>query len=139
DLMRTRSWAWVLMLALGSCSKQAANPPGSPPAAEPAAAAPPSAAATAEATQIFSSRCTPCHGTQGGGDGPASKGLSPAPRNFQHPAWQASVDDKHIETIIKFGGASVGKSPAMPPNPDLMSKPEVVSALRAHVRSLVQK
>ena len=38
--------------------------------------------------------------------------------------------------IIKFGGAAVGKSPAMPPNPDLVAKAEVVTALREHVRSL---
>jgi hypothetical protein len=33
----------------------------------------------------------------------------------------------------------VGKSPAMPANPDLMAKPEVVAALRAHVRGLAQR
>lgn len=37
---------------------------------------------------------------------------------------------------MKFGGAAVGRSPSMPGNPDLMSKPEVVAALVAHVRSL---
>ena len=57
-------------------------------------------------------------------------------RNFRDPAWQQSVTDQHIEQIVQYGGAAVGKSPAMPANPDLMSKPEVVAALRAHVRSL---
>ena len=44
--------------------------------------------------------------------------------------------DAHLEMIIQFGGVAVGKSPAMPPNPDLVSKPAVVKALRAHIRTL---
>ena len=95
-----------------------------------------SAAATAEAQQIFSTRCVTCHGAEGAGDGAASAGLTPRPRNLQDSAWQSSVTDAHIERIIQYGGAAVGKSPAMPANPDLTSKPEVVSALRDHIRSL---
>jgi hypothetical protein len=94
--------------------------------------------AQAEAEQLFSTRCTPCHGSTGGGDGVASRGLTPPPRNFHDGAWQESVNDEHIERIIQFGGAAVGKSPGMPPNPDLTSKPEVVAALREHIRSLRQ-
>jgi mono/diheme cytochrome c family protein len=98
-----------------------------------------SAAARKEAQDIFALRCTPCHGPQGHGDGPASAGLTPPPRNFGDPTWQDSVTDEHVEKIIQYGGAAVGKSPAMPPNPDLTSKPEVVRALREHVRSLRAK
>ena len=72
---------------------------------------------------------------QGLGDGPAGVSLNPRPRNFTDKAWQASVTDAHIETTIQFGGISVGKSPAMVPNPDLVDKPAVVKALRIHVRS----
>lgn len=91
-------------------------------------------AAKKEAQEIFATRCTPCHGPKGAGDGPGSAGLTPPPRNFTDAAWQKSVTDQHIENIIKFGGIAVGKSPAMPSNPDLMAKPEVVSALREVVR-----
>jgi mono/diheme cytochrome c family protein len=94
--------------------------------------------AVAEATQVFSTRCTPCHGERGAGDGPASSGLTPRPRDFRDSAWQASVDDQHIQQIIQYGGAAVGRSPAMPPNPDLQAKPEVVTALCDHIRSLRQ-
>ena len=90
--------------------------------------------AKAQAQDIFKNRCTPCHGPSGKGDGPASAGLTPPPRNFGDPAWQKSVTDDHIEKIIKFGGAAVGKSPAMPANPDLMSKPQVVTELKNVVR-----
>lgn len=129
----------ALAAALAGCGggKPAPAPAASAP---PAQAAPPTAApvldAGAEAKNIFATRCTPCHGPNGAGDGPASAGLTPKPRNFTDPTWQASVTDEHVEKIVMYGGAAVGKSPAMPSNPDLMGKPEVVKALRAHVRSL---
>lgn len=92
--------------------------------------------AQAEAQTIFTGRCVTCHGEHGTGDGPASAGLTPRPRNFQDSAWQESVTDDHIERIIVYGGAAVGKSPTMPPNPDLQNKPDVVTALRQHIRGL---
>ncbi|MBM4383511.1 MAG: cytochrome c [Deltaproteobacteria bacterium] len=92
--------------------------------------------ATETAKQIFGSRCFTCHGAEGAGDGPGSAALNPKPRDFRDASWQDSVSDDHIANIVKFGGAAVGKSPTMPGNPDLMSKPEVVAALVAHVRSL---
>jgi hypothetical protein len=103
-----------------------------------AASGPSAAEATAEAQQIFATRCTPCHGESGGGDGPASAALTPKPRNFHDKTWQGSVPDEHIEKIIAYGGAAVGKSAAMPPNPDLADKHEVLGALRARVRGFGQ-
>jgi len=41
-----------------------------------------------------------------------------------------------IEQIIQHGGAAVGKRPTMPANPDLNSKPAVVTALREYIRGL---
>jgi len=95
-----------------------------------------SAASRAEAKELFATRCMPCHGAGGAGDGPASVSLTPRPRNFTDREWQGKVTDEHIEKIIQYGGLAVGKSPAMPPNPDLTSKPETVAALREHIRSL---
>jgi mono/diheme cytochrome c family protein len=94
------------------------------------------AAARKEAAELFASRCVACHGPTGEGNGPASGGLSPKPRNFHDATWQASVANAHLDRIIQYGGAAVGKSPAMPPNPDMAGKPEVVAALREHIRSL---
>jgi len=142
--------ALVLALALGlaACGSEPETPdqgaqtkpapatPSPAPAPAPSAAPAPGADARSEALQIFESRCVTCHGPRGAGDGPASAGLTPPPRNFQDPAWQKSVTDTHLEQIVQYGGAAVGRSPAMPANPDLMSKPEVVAALRAHIRSL---
>jgi mono/diheme cytochrome c family protein len=101
-------------------------------------AAPVAAAIPKESQDIFQNRCVACHGVRGGGDGMASASLSPKPRNFQDKKWQKAVTDEHIEKIIVGGGAAVGKSPAMPGNPDLSAKPEVVAGLRAKIRSLGQ-
>jgi mono/diheme cytochrome c family protein len=124
---------------LSACSASEEKPAAASPA--PAAAAAPSAAAAsvdavAEARKIFSERCATCHGPSGAGDGPASAGLTPKPRNLRDAAWQQSVADVYLEQIIQYGGAAVGRSPAMPANPDLTSKPEVVAALREHLRAL---
>lgn len=99
-------------------------------------AAAPTADPAAQAKEIFGTRCMACHGPEGRGDGPASVSLTPKPRNFHDTAWQAKVDDAHIMTIIKVGGAAVGLSPAMPSNPDLNSKDDVVAALKDYVRGL---
>lgn len=98
-----------------------------------------SAADRAEAADVYTSRCVTCHGTTGKGDGPGSAGLEPAPRDLSQAEWQKSVTDEHIELIILYGGAGVQMSPVMPPNPDLNSKPGVVTALRIMVRELEGK
>ena len=127
------SAALLLFTACGKPKPAADEGPPPAPTAGPTTMGGP--AATAKAQELFATRCTPCHGPQGKGDGPASSGLTPKPRNFGDPAWQASVDDAYIEKIIKYGGTAVGKSPAMPGNPDL-TDPAVVAALRAMVRGL---
>ena len=92
--------------------------------------------AGAEAQKIWQNRCATCHGAQGAGDGPSAAGLDPKPRNFQNPAWQASVDDAHIKKVIVGGGAAAEMSPVMAPNPDLDGKEAVLDALVLHVRKL---
>jgi high-affinity iron transporter len=97
------------------------------------------AAAVTEGEQVWTSRCSICHGAGGKGDGPASGPLNPKPRDMTDPKWQGSVDDKHIQTVIVKGGPGVNLSPMMAANPDLESKPDVVKALVAKVRSLGAK
>ena len=87
--------------------------------------------ARAEAKEIFKTRCATCHGATGTGDGAAAAALNPKPRNYHDGAWQKSVTDEQIEKTIVQGGAAVGKSPLMPPNPDLADKPKTVAGLRA--------
>ena len=89
-----------------------------------------------DAAAYFKMKCSVCHGEKGLGDGPGGSALNPKPRNFTDAAWQSSVDDDHIKKTIVEGGASVGKSAAMAPNPDLKSKPELLDALVKYVRGL---
>lgn len=129
------------LLACGS-GEDSGTPaaPSAAPAAAPAPAPAPAAASTEaagdEARKIFETRCYTCHGMTGMGDGPDSAALTPKPRNFHDKEWQASVGDDHINKIILYGGAAVGRSPMMPGNPDLIAKPEVVKGLVAHIREL---
>lgn len=115
--------------------KQEQSPAGSATLTQSPEQLPITAASRKEADDIFASRCVTCHGPTGEGNGAASAGLTPKPRNFHDADWQAGVTDEHIDKIIQYGGAAVGKSPAMPPNPDLVGKPEVVAALRQKIRS----
>ena len=125
-----RSLPLFVTLALGAAAATGCSRPSSRAETPPAAPLTPEA----EARQIFDTRCTPCHGADGTGNGPASAARIPKPRNFHDASWQASVTDAHIENIIRVGGAAVGKSAFMPPNADLVAKPAVVTALRTLVR-----
>jgi hypothetical protein len=64
--------------------------------------------------------------------------MNPKPRSFGDAEWQKSVTDAQIEQAILGGGPAIGKSPLMPPNPDLSAKADVVKALRAMVRGFAQ-
>lgn len=130
----------LVISVVGCTSKDAA--PAEPKAAEPAPtpepAAEPAADPVAEAQEIFTNRCTVCHGAGGKGDGAGSAALDPKPRDFTSAAWQKEVTDEHLSKIIVYGGSAVGKAPTMPANPDLDAKPEVVAELVKHIRSLAE-
>lgn len=125
-------------LLLASCGKKEQDEPPAPASgSQPAPTTPPASDPVAAAKLAFSQRCVPCHGTTGQGDGPASASLDPKPRKYADKEWQASVTDEYLEKAIKLGGAGVGKSPAMPNNPDL--SPEVIKALKDIVRAFGQQ
>jgi hypothetical protein len=133
------SRAWLVLALVCGCGQHAvdvgelpARPLGAPPPVDETKLR---EQARAEADEIFATRCTPCHGPEGWGNGLAAASLNPHPRNFHDARWQASVDDRHIETIIQGGGPSVGKSDLMPSNPDLVDRPLTVAALRAKIRA----
>ncbi len=120
---------------LGAWIVQGASIAGAPadvaaPLATTAAATSPAEAAK----QIFSQRCAACHGVDGRGDGPAGAALNPKPRDYTDHAWQTSVSDERLRQVIAQGGPAVGKSPLMPPNPDLASDRPVLDALVKIVR-----
>jgi cytochrome c553 len=57
--------------------------------------------------------CATCHGRAGDGTGPAGAALNPPPANFTDPAFWAERDMERIVTVIRDGGAAVGRSPLM--------------------------
>ena len=88
------------------------------------------------ANQFYKDKCVTCHGNTGKGDGPGAANLDPKPRSLSDAKWQGTVDDAHLRSVIIGGGMAVGKSPVMPPNPELKSKPEVVEGLVQFIRGL---
>jgi mono/diheme cytochrome c family protein len=90
--------------------------------------------ASEEARNLYTMRCAICHGQNGKGDGAGAASLNPKPRDYTNKEWQASVTDEDLKKIIIGGGQSVGKSPIMPPNPDLGQKPEVLDGIIAVIR-----
>lgn len=129
----TRWMGWAAALALVACD----NPTEPTKAAPAAVRAPVSSAPSSpadEAAIIVRNRCTSCHGSSGAGDGPNAVTLPVKPRDLSAKEWQKSVSDAQIRSVIVKGGAGVGKSILMPPNPDLEAKPEVVDALVKLVR-----
>jgi cytochrome c5 len=116
-------------------AKPADAPAGDAKPADGAVAAAAAADPVAEAKTIFDTRCVTCHGATGLGDGAAAAALNPKPRTYADKAWQDSVKDEDLAKAIIEGGAAIGKSPLMPPNPDLKDKPAVVSEIVKIIRS----
>lgn len=74
--------------------------------------------AHADGAATYAATCAACHGAAGAGDGVAAASLPVKPPSFADPAFWSRSDDT-IKKVIKEGGASVGKSPIMVPNPQL--------------------
>ena len=129
-----RSLACFLVLAgvWSGCSKSEPAPP--PPAPTTSTPQPQAAATPMTAEEIFKTRCATCHGEGGHGDGPAAAALNPKPRNYTDPEWQKTVTDDQLKKTIVGGGAAVGKSPLMVPNPDLAGNEEVLNGLVKIIR-----
>lgn len=113
--------------------------PSGAPEAEPAAPAAEAPAATAPAAtpvdlggKVFATRCALCHGADGHGDGVASKGLNPKPRNFHDRAYMSTRTDAQLLEVIHKGKG------AMPRWEGQLSEAEITAVL-GHIRGLGQK
>lgn len=134
--LRTALFVSSLIACCPACSKEApAETQTQSAAATPAGAASPEA----EARKTFRTICVACHGADGKGDGPGAAALNPKPRNYTDVAWQNGVTDEQLKKTILMGGAAVGKSPSMPAQPQLQSKPEVLDALVKIIRDFKGK
>jgi mono/diheme cytochrome c family protein len=108
--------------------------PAEKPDAAPAesVAGEPDAAAGKADYQIF---CSSCHGPTGGGDGPVAQALDPKPARHSDGNFMNPLKDDYLFQVIKFGGASVGKSPMMAPVGGSLSDQQIRNVI-AFIRSL---
>lgn len=90
-------------------------------------------AAFADGAATYAATCVGCHGAAGKGDGAAASALPTKPANFSDAAFWAGRTDDAVKKAIKEGGAAVGKSPIMPPNPGMTDAQltEMVTYLKA--------
>lgn len=133
----------LIVLALCvACGKNQEPPPptsGSPTAQPESGPRGKKAGGHERAAQKFGTFCAMCHGTDGRGNGPAAASLNPKPRDYTDPAWQASVTDDDIKKIIVGGGAAVGKSQAMPGQPDLAQDPDMLDGFVQIIRGFAKR
>jgi mono/diheme cytochrome c family protein len=80
---------------------------------------------------VFQTYCILCHGAGGEGDGRASKIHNPKPANLT----LSFLTDGQKETIVRNGGASVGRSAVMPAWGEHLTN-EQISDLVAYLRKI---
>lgn len=78
---------------------------------------------------VYVMHCAGCHGFDGGGNGPAATGLTPAPTNFQ-TATPSTLSDNTIQQAVL-----VGKPPVMRGYVTILT-PTEVNALVLYLRTL---
>jgi mono/diheme cytochrome c family protein len=108
------------------------TPPGATtqaPGETTGAAAEPAGSAADLGSQVFVKRCVLCHGAEGRGDGLASKGLNPKPRNFSDQSYMKTRTDAQLLEVIHKGKG------VMPRWEGQLTEAEMVAVL-AHVRRL---
>ena len=128
-----RGW-FVALVLIAACGKNEKPPKKlDGPGSQEEAPRPPTVPG-GEAKAMFAQVCATCHGIDGKGDGPAAATLNPKPRDYTDAAWQASVTDDDIRTIIVKGGQAVGKSGMMPPNPTLAQRTDILEDLVLIIR-----
>jgi len=83
--------------------------------------------------------CVVCHGETGHGDGIGAAALNPKPRNLSEKAYMDTLSDKHIYTVIKDGGAAVGKSMFMTAWGAILKEDQAIHDVAAYVRTLAKE
>ena len=102
----------VFLGALAACG-------GDRQATEQSSAAPVDARARGES--IYSVRGAPCHGANGGGDGPAAASITPKPRNFRDPDFWRGRTIEQLRLVVRQGKPGT----LMPPFEGVLSAAEV--------------
>jgi len=93
------------------------------------------AADAEQGKKLYGQFCATCHGQSGKGDGAAAAALNPKPRDHTDKEYMSKLSDDDMLKVIKNGGASVGKSPLMPPWGASL-KDDQIQDIIAYVRTL---
>jgi cytochrome c oxidase cbb3-type subunit 3 len=88
-----------------------------------------------EGKKLYGQICATCHGQSGKGDGPGAAALNPKPRDHTDKEYMSKLTDDDLFKVIKNGGASVGKSPLMPPWGSTLKDDQIKDVI-AYVRTL---
>jgi len=144
----------ALTFCIGACGGGEPAPPAKPlpsPAAKPVPAPTPQPAPPAPPTaevpegslrgdarkggDLYALYCVTCHGKGGKGDGVAAASLDPKPADHSDASYMGRLSDADIYSVIKKGGAAVGKSPLMAPWGGVLPDQQLRDVL-AYVRQL---
>lgn len=87
---------------------------------------------------IYDMHCASCHGQTGEGEGVCASRMPVPPRALTDQDYMATLSDQHIFTVIKHGGAAVGRSPVMEAWGDILQTDQAVHDVAAYVRSLAE-
>jgi cytochrome c oxidase cbb3-type subunit 3 len=93
------------------------------------------AADAEQGKKLYGQFCVSCHGQSGKGDGAAAAALNPKPRDHTNREYMSKLSDAELLNVIKNGGASIGKSPLMPPWGASL-KDEQIQDIIAYIRTL---
>jgi mono/diheme cytochrome c family protein len=62
-----------------------------------------SAADLPRGKEVYETRCAPCHGERGAGDGPAAAAIEPKPRNFLAPEFWQGRTSVQLRLVVRKG------------------------------------
>ena len=91
-------------------------------------------AAVVRGSIVFKTYCLLCHGADGEGDGRAAKIHNPKPANLT----LSILNDEQKETIIRGGGASIGRSPVMPAWDEHLTDEQIADVV-AYLRKITRR
>ena len=93
------------------------------------------AADAEQGKKLYGQFCASCHGQSGKGDGAAAAALNPKPRDHTDKDYMSKMSDADMLKVIKNGGASIGKSPLMPPWGGSLKDDQIQDVI-AYIRTL---
>ena len=88
------------------------------------------------AEELYLRWCSQCHGLDGSGDGiNSTPDMAINPRDHTDSLFMTTRTNEQFEDVIRGGGASVAKSPLMPPWESTLTEEEI-KVLVAYLREL---